>query len=64
MLDSEGWAMIYGGGFSEMVLYSRVNYFLLVFGVFYAGRMTIPACWKLDWPSWNRGQGCGGNRNV
>lgn len=25
MLDSEGWAVIYGGGFSEMVLYSRVN---------------------------------------
>jgi hypothetical protein len=25
MLDSEGWAMMYGGGFSEIVLYSRVN---------------------------------------
>ena len=25
MLDSEGWAMINGGGFSAMVLYSRVN---------------------------------------
>ena len=26
MFDSEGWAMMYGGGFSAMVLYSRVNY--------------------------------------
>lgn len=25
MLDSEGWAVMYGGGFSEMDLYSRVN---------------------------------------
>ncbi len=29
MLDSEGWAMMYGGGFSEIVLYSRVNCSLL-----------------------------------
>ena len=29
MLDSEGWAMMYGGGFSEMVLYSRFNYVLV-----------------------------------
>ena len=25
MLDSEGWAVMYGGGFSVMDLYSRVN---------------------------------------
>jgi len=25
MLDSEGWATMYGGGFSVMFLYSRVN---------------------------------------
>ena len=25
MFDSEGWASMNGGGFSEMVLYSRVN---------------------------------------
>lgn len=26
MLASEGWATMYGGGFSEIVLYSRVSY--------------------------------------
>jgi hypothetical protein len=26
MLDSDGWAVMYGGGFSEMFLYSRVNW--------------------------------------
>ena len=30
MFDSEGWAMIYGGGFSAIDLYSRVNFLLCV----------------------------------
>jgi hypothetical protein len=30
MLDSEGWATMNGGGFSEMVLYSLVSYLVLV----------------------------------
>ena len=28
------------------------------------GRGTIPACWQLDWPSWNRSQGCGYGSRV
>lgn len=31
MLASEGWATMYGGGFSEIVLYSRVSWEGLVF---------------------------------
>jgi hypothetical protein len=49
MLDSEGCATMYGGGFSEIVLYSRVNWVLLAITL-YHGRTVIPACLLLDWP--------------
>ncbi len=64
MLDSEGCAMMYGGGFSEIVLYSRVNCFLSVSSPPVIEHRKVPACWQLDWPSDGRGQGCGGYRSV
>lgn len=64
MLDSEGWAMMYGGGFSEIVLYSRVNCFLSVSPSFFRGQKNVPACWQLDWPSCSRGRGYNDYQSV
>ena len=44
MLDSEGWAMMYGGGFSEIVLYSRVNCSLSIPSPLFTEWRDKPAC--------------------
>lgn len=54
ILDSEGWATMYGGGFSEMVLYSRVNYRYIVVSICLMAKASthadIPVCSLREWP--------------